>query len=238
MNTTTQHLTAWQYIVDQNDAPTTCKTIGKELLRQYTRAFSLAEQKAKQEGELRERAADKTRNIMPTLKREIGEGNKSTLSDLVANELKADEAHRIAMLEKKYADQLVASLRTHALLTLRQHRAELLQWIATRRISDIHTPNYTALITPELQDMYQSLDILWQGKWNEGLALGNISRLPLVFHEGWLHEQHASVAWVWQRIALGDVREKDSRHYIAAYLDQLPTIEKPQDPPRLIVRPF
>jgi hypothetical protein len=100
MNTTTQ-LTAWQYIVDQNDAPTSCKVTGKELLRQYTRAFSLAEQKAKQEGELRERAADKTRNIMPTLKREIGEGNKSTLSDLVANELKADEAHRIAMLEKK-----------------------------------------------------------------------------------------------------------------------------------------
>lgn len=237
MNNTT-HLTAWQYIVDQNDAPPTCKATGKELLRQYTRALALAEQKAKQEGERREQVADRTRNVMPTLKREIGEGNKSTLSDLVTQELKAEEMHRIAMIEKKYADQLVASLKSQALQTLRQHRAELLQWIATRRIADINATDHTDLVTPELLHVYQSLDVLWQAKWNEGLTLGNISRLPLVFHAGWLHEEHASVAWVWQRIALGDVREKDSRLFIAAYLDQLPHIEKPQGLPRAVVPPF
>ncbi len=71
---------AWNFIMEQDDWPTTCKATGKELLQQRTRAFSVAEQKAKQAGEVRELASDKNRNILPTRRREIAEGKKHTLS--------------------------------------------------------------------------------------------------------------------------------------------------------------
>lgn len=223
-------ISAWHFIIEQNDAPATCKATGKEVLQQLTRAVAVAEQKAKQAGEVREHAADKTRNIMPTLKREIAEGKKHTLSDLVAQALKADDMLVVANLEKQYADQLAASVKAQLSAAFRRHRAELLQWIATRRIADIDTHGHTELITPELQYIYESLSILWQPKWNEGLALNDSIRLPLVFDARWTRDSHASVAWVWQHIALGDVRERNGKHYIAAYVESLPHIETPRPP--------
>jgi hypothetical protein len=223
-------ITAWNFIMEQDDAPPTCKATGKELLQQRTRALSIAEQKAKQAGEVRELASDKTRNIMPTLRREIAEGKKHTLSDLVAQALKADDMLIVANLEKQYADQLAASTNAQLSAAFRRHRAELLQWIATRRIADIDTHGHTELITPELQHIYESLAIIWQPKWNDGLALNESIRLPLVFDARWTRDSHASVAWVWQHIALGDVRERNGKHYIAAYVESLPHIETPRQP--------
>lgn len=223
--TITKHVEGWQYLIAQDDAPTTCKATGKELLQQLARAENIAQQKAKELGELREHAADKTRNIMPTLRREIADGKKHTLSDLVAQQLKADDMLKLVNIEKRYADQLVASVNAQLGAAFRQHRAELLHWIATRRIADINAHGYTELITPELKYVYDHLGITWQPKWNEGLALGTSPRLPLVFSSGWVKDAQASAAWVWQRIALGDMRERNNLHYIAAYVDELPRIE-------------
>jgi hypothetical protein len=229
-------ITAWNFIMEQDDAPTACKATGKELLQQRARALTIAEQKAKQAGEVRELATDKTRNILPTLRREITEGKKHTLSDQVAQQLKAEEMLIVANLEKRYADQLAMTVNGQLSAAFRQHREELLQWIATRRIADIQSHGYTQTITPELQHIYESLSILWQPKWNEGLALNESIRLPLVFDARWVKDAHASVAWVWQHIALGDVRERNGKHFIAAYVESLPHIDEPsramRTPPR------
>lgn len=223
-------ITAWEYIATQNDAPTQCKDTAKDLLRQCKHAQTMSEQTAKRAGELREQAADASRNIMPTLKRELITGKKHTLVDLVAQQLKANDALHIANLEHQYADQLLHSMHHKLKTTLKANSDELLAWIATRRISDIHALNYTDHITRELEYVYEHLGIIWQPKWNEGLNLGTSIRLPLVFQAGWVKDAHASAAWVWQHIALGDVRKRNEHHYIAAYVDELPRIETPAQP--------
>lgn len=225
-----QGLAAWQYLVEQNDVPQTCKDTGNELLRQHGRAQTIAAQAAKRTGELREHAADATRNIMPTLRKELAEGKKHTLTDLVAQQAKADQLLAIASIENRYADQLLNSIYAQLGVAFRTHRDELLQWIAARRLADVNALGYTEHITPEVQYIYENLGITWQPAWNEGLTLGHTSRLPLVFRTGWLKEVHPSAVWVWQHIALGDVRERNGLHYIAAYVDELPRIETPPPP--------
>lgn len=223
-----KHLDAWQYIIDQSDSPAACKDTGKELLRQLARAVTIAEQTAKRTGELREHSADATRNIMPTLRRELATSKKHTLTELVAQQAKADELLRIATIENRYAEQLLNSIHAQLGAAFRTHRDELLQWIAARRLTDIHALGYTEHITPELHHIYDHLGITWQPQWNEGLTLGHTSRLPLVFRTGWHADVHPSAAWVWQHIALGDMRERKTLHYIAAYVDELPRIETPR----------
>jgi hypothetical protein len=219
-------ISALEFLTGADDAPTECKQQAKEALRHFALAKAMYEQTAKRQGEIGALAADATRNIIPTLRNELATSKKHSLVDLVAQQLKADENLKVAELEHRYAAQLLNSTRHQLDAVIRRERDSLLTWIATRRIADIHSHGHTELITPELEYIYEHLGIVWQPKWNEGLTL-NGSRLPLVFHAGWTQDTHASVAWVWQHIALGDVRQRNTLHYVAAYVDSLPHIERP-----------
>jgi hypothetical protein len=233
---TPENVIAWQYIANEDDAPESCKDIAKELLRQYNIAVNIHDQHAKRVGELGTLVADARRNIMPTLKQQIATSKKHSLVDLVAERCKAEKQLVIANEEKKVAEQLLNSMRHKLSAELRANRSTLLAWIATRRAVNISAHGYTDLITPELEYIYKSLNIVWHPKWNEGLTLPHNSRLPLVFQAGWIKDAHESAAWAWQHIALGEVREKNHHHFVTAYVDSLPRIEQPSTPMRTLTR--
>jgi len=87
-----------------------------------------------------------------------------------------------------------------------RHQATLLQWIAQRRNAHPFDCGLTATLPRLLTWIYDSVSPNWHAHWQQPLDLEQMVQLPLIYNPDWTSQRRASLAWVWEQLALGLVQ--------------------------------
>ena len=107
---------------------------------------------------------------------------------------------------------------------LRPHQQTLLHWIAQRRNAQPFDCGTTPTLPNQLQLIYDLISPQWSANWEQLLDLDQTSFLPVIYSAEWTTQRRASLAWVWEQLALGLVQWIDDGD---AFADVLVPINKP-----------
>lgn len=100
-----------------------------------------------------------------------------------------------------------------------KHQATLLQWIAQRRNAHPFDCGLTTTMPRLLTRIYERVSPNWYAHWQQPLDLEQMVCLPLIYNPEWTSQRRASLAWVWEQLALGLVQ-------------WTPQVPNPMDAPR------
>ena len=113
---------------------------------------------------------------------------------------------------------------------LRPHQQTLLHWIAQRRNATPFDCGTTPTLPNQLQLIYDLIIPQWSANWDPLLDLDQSSFLPVIYSAQWSRHRRASLAWVWEQLALDKVRWIDDGEQFA---DVLVPINKPTALPKV-----
>lgn len=238
------NLNDWQtilhYLIDANDAPTAAKTDAQHALTVHARA-------TKQHSE-EQHYAHATLQTLHTLERDLPtqawdntqNGKRLNLDTVLRHLDQTRQANSTAQTRAQLTKQVL--LRAESLVTggcLHNHHPALLHWIANRRNAAPHKCGHVETLPDQVQVIYNHIQPIWWNQWDEGLHLNAISRLPLIYDPTWDADIRASLAWVWEQVATGNVDtipHPHARNPETAQRVLVPTrrfIQLPQVPPAL-----
>jgi hypothetical protein len=89
---------------------------------------------------------------------------------------------------------------------LRPHQQPLLHWIAQRRNAHPFDCGSTPTLTRQIGLIYSLINPQWSPNWEPLLDLEHAKHLPLFYNAEWSRHRRASLAWVWEQLALDKVR--------------------------------
>ena len=202
-----EYKTALQWLCDQKDAPEAAKKDALQTIKAYDRAVTLYNKEQKSWAELQVDAKQwHQRALQDVLSDLQGSGNVKTVGYVErCNQADALVAlgHQTLTLAQSALRRLTSSVEMGC---LRIHAPALLTWIAQRRTDEMHACGYTDGLPTHLEVIYNHIrPQWWSEEWREPLELHTAVHLPIIYHEHWPMQQRASLAYVWQEFARGEV---------------------------------
>lgn len=204
--TTAHWQDALRYLIDAKDAPQDAQTDAQRALDAYDLACRIESDERHNamttlqalhamERELPTTALNKVltgkRPNLDTLLRDIEQTR--TVSDL--SRQRAEVAQRV---EQRCRSRVCGGV-------LDPHRHDLVQWIAKRRHAAGHQCGAVDTLPTQVQVIYAHVRPTWSPVWDEALTLGTLTHLPLLYDPTWTTDARASLAWVWEQVAEGEV---------------------------------
>jgi hypothetical protein len=226
---TNNQQTAWidalRYITNADDAPDTARhdcrlaLLALDASNDLRNREHLSTHQALQKLRTREHAnipqvIDQLRNGTPTdLDADVQQLEQlhNSLATAQRRALIADNVHR------SITNQICGGV-------LRPHQQTLLHWIAQRRNAQPFDCGTTPTLPNQLQLIYDLISPQWSANWEQLLDLDQSSFLPVIYSAEWTTQRRASLAWVWEQLALGLVQWIDDGD---AFADVLVPINKP-----------
>jgi hypothetical protein len=199
--------TALQWLCDQKDAPEAAKKDALQAIKAYERAVTLYNKEQKSCAELRADANQWNERALHDVLADLqGTGNVKTVS-YVERGNQADALLALGRQSLTLAHSALGRLTSAVELgCLRNHAPALLTWIAQRRTDEMHACGYTDSLPTHLEIIYNRIMPEWWGEeWRAPLELHTAVHLPIIYYEQWPMQQRASLAYVWQEFANGDV---------------------------------
>lgn len=206
-HTTTRHwLTALQYLIDADDAPPAAQNDAQRALDAYARAQKLhADEQHTAHATLQ--ALHSLERELPRLALQHVQAGKRLNLDTQLREIdqtrnastQAQERARITLHVERACEGQVNGA------CLRPHHDTLLHWVATRRNANPYQCGQVDTLPEQVQVIYNQISPAWWNQWDEGLTLNAISRLPLLYQADWDTDVRASLAWVWEQVATGQI---------------------------------
>ena len=202
-----EYKTALQWLCDQKDAPEAAKKDALQTIKAYDRAVTLYNKEQKSCAELQADAKQwHERALQDVLTDLQGSGNVKTVGYVE----RCNQADALLALGQQTLTLAHAALGRLTIAVeigcIRNHAPALLTWIAQRRTDERHTCGYTDSLPTHLEIIYNSIMPQWWGEeWREPLELHTAVHLPIIYYEQWPMQQRASLAYVWQEFAKGEV---------------------------------
>ena len=206
--TISEWITALQFLQDDKTTSDALQSAIKTTLTAYERSEKMhKEQQQKNSVLLSElRAAEK--ELCPQLVREYENSKRVNLDANVAQ----IELLRAAWQTSQIA--FTATTQAHNQVTnklcgyvLKPFADELLQWVAQRRVTEPVTCGDIDALPAPVQLIHAMIQPTWRNDWESALTLETSTRLPLIYNAQWTVEYRASLAWVWQQVALGNIHK-------------------------------
>lgn len=186
------------------------------------------------------RAADDTyRDTIQTLAAAVTDDKRISLTDAIGKHhtRRADvESIRDAY---KLAERIESTCRNNVGRLTHTYRADLIQWIARHRAVDLAACG--DVLPPMVRAIHKNLALHWSSRHDTTLELsdlyhnGKLHRLPIEWSIAVPSMVRASIAWLWQQVALGhfvivhDGPDAD-RIRVTTTVEQLPDV--PPTPPQ------
>lgn len=238
----------WQdalvYLVDQKDAPPAAQHAAKDAFETFHYACSLHQDEMHAAHTATQTLHDLQRDLPRNALNAARAGKRLNLDAQLRDIEKARAA--AATAQARVEVTLHVFRKSESEITggcLVDHRDDLLQWIANRRNAAPHQCGPVETLPPQVQTIYSLVRPTWSDRWDEALSLNAATRLPLIYSPQWDTDVRASLAWVWEQLALGHVAKiphPHSRNPDKAQSVLIPTqrvVRLPQVPPATPLRP-
>ena len=180
------------------------------------------------------RAADDTyRDTIQTLTAAVLDDKRISLTDAIAKHQtrRAD----IASLQDAYklAERIESTCRNNVGRLVHTYRADLIQWVARHRAVDLAACG--DVLPPTVRAIHKNLAPMWHPRHDTILELsdlyhnGKLARLPIEWSVAVPSMVRASIAWMWQQVALGHfvIATDDTyagRIRVTSTVEQLPDV--------------
>jgi hypothetical protein len=202
-----EYKTALQWLCDQKDAPEAAKKDALQAIKAYDRAVTLYNSEQKSRAQMVDDQKEWQRRALADLLTDLnGSGAVKTVSYVErCNQADAlvELGNQTVTLASGALRRLTSSVELGCLVA---HEVALRTWIAQRRTNEMHACGYTESLTTHLEVIYNHIRPQWWGsEWRAPLELHTAEHLPIIYYEHWPVQHRASLAYVWQEFAKGEV---------------------------------
>lgn len=143
----------------------------------------------------------------------VTERRKPTAADLAKRLCGLRDARQDLELQLQIVREAMRVTRARLQSLARQHSEHLLRWVAQQR-ETVGLAVCGDVMPAPVQDMWRLVDLDLDPRWHDQLQLPggtlrpitNTRQLPLTWRASQPAPQRASLAWVWQELAAGNVR--------------------------------
>jgi hypothetical protein len=144
---------------------------------------------------------DAQRQAIPKLHAELSAGKKNTLHQSTEQIVLLTHAQTEAHLAERFASQVARKTESNISAPLTKFRDIFILWVAQRRSIEPFACGFTKHMTTEVDEIWRNLAVQMYPRLDENLELPTMTRLPVIYQEGWTQKHRSSIAWIWQRIA-------------------------------------
>ena len=203
----TEYKAALQWFSDQKDAPEAARKDAVRTLKAYDRAVTLYNTEQKSRAQMVDDQKEWQRRALSDLLSDLnGSGSVKT----VAYVERCNQSDALVKLGNQSVSLALGALQrltsSVEMGCLVAHEGELRTWIAQRRTDEMHACGYTDALPTHLEIIYNHVRPQWWGEeWRAPLELHTAEHLPIIYEEHWPMQQRASLAYVWQEFAKGEV---------------------------------
>lgn len=207
-NALTQWQTALRYLIDAKDAPPAAQADAKHAMDAHKRATQLHADEQHTAHTYLQTLRTQERDLPRTALQTVKAGKRLNLDGLLHDLEQTRTAHTFAQARAQVTQHVRTACENQVTGNcLLPHSDELLLWIATRRNAvPFQCGNVDTLPDP-VHTIYNLVCPTWWEQWTKGLELDALTRLPLLYLADWSTDLRASLAWVWEQVALGEIEK-------------------------------
>lgn len=203
---TADWIDALRYLIDATDAPQDARTDAQHALDTYNLARKWHADERQSAMTLLQSVTTMERELPATALTKVLSGKRPNLDTMLRSIDETRTAHNVAQQRVEIARRVEARCEAKVCGgALRAHNDTLLQWIGRRRHKAAHTCGEIDTLPVQVQIIHDAIRPTWSNQWDEALTLGTLTRLPLLYDATWTPETRASLAWVWEQVALGEI---------------------------------
>ena len=206
--------TALTYLVSQKDAPPAAQDAARHAFETFHYACSLHQDETHAAHTATQTLHDLQRDLPRNALTAARAGKRLNLDTQLRD---IDKARTVATTAQARVQVTLHVLQaSESQITggcLVDHHDDLVQWIANRRNAAPFQCGPVDTLPAEVQTLYALVTPLWSDRWDDALSLNAATRLPLLYQSHWDTDLRASLAWVWEQLALGHVARIPHPHH-------------------------
>jgi len=203
---TAQWIDALRYLINATDAPPGAQTSAQHALNAYDYACRLHADEKQVSFATLQSLHTLERDISTTTLAKVQAGKRPNLDTMLREIEQTRVASQLARQRAEITQRVETWCESKVCgAALVEHRDSLVQWIATRRTKAGHQCGEVDTLPTAVQIIHDRVRPTWLQNWDDALALEGMSHLPLLYNAAWDKTVRASLAWVWEQVATGNI---------------------------------